>query len=136
MTDLPEWFRSMHSALDDRMGLEMWEVSPERVVGRMPVQGNTQPVGVWHGGASCVLAETLASIGAVAAVRPDKVAYGIEINATHHLTATAGHVTGTATALRIGRTLMTYEVVLVDDADRRICTARVTCMAASASNGS
>ena len=78
-----------------------------------------------------MLAETLGSIGAMAAVQPDRVAYGIEINATHHLTATAGHVTGTATALRIGRTLLTYEVVLVDDDDRRICTARITCMAAS-----
>ncbi len=131
MTDLPAWFTGMHSALDNRMGLEMLEVSADRVVGRMPVAGNTQPMGLWHGGASCVLAETLASVAAVAAVQPDRVAYGIEINATHHRPVATGYVTGTATALRIGRTLLSYGVVLVDDEDRRVCTARVTCMAAA-----
>jgi len=109
----------------------MLEVSADRVVGRMPVAGNTQPMGLWHGGASCVLAETLASVAAVAAVQPDRVAYGIEINATHHRPVATGYVTGTATALRIGRTLLSYGVVLVDDEDRRVCTARVTCMAAA-----
>jgi len=131
MTDLPAWFTGMHSALDNRMGLEMLEVSADRVVGRMPVAGNTQPMGLWHGGASCVLAETLASVAAVAAVQPDRVAYGIEINATYHRPVATGYVTGTATALRIGRTLLSYGVVLVDDEDRRVCTARVTCMAAA-----
>ncbi len=81
---LPDWASALTSALDSRMGLELLEVSAERVVGRMPVEGNTQPFGLWHGGASCVLAETLASIGATAHGMPAKVAVGVDLNATHH----------------------------------------------------
>jgi len=103
------------------------ELTAERVVGRMPVQGNTQPMGLWHGGASCVLAETLASIGAAAYALPDRLAFGVDINATHHRSASTGWVVATATALRLGRTVVTYEVVILDDNGQRICTARVTC---------
>jgi len=129
---VPPWFSRMHSALDDKLGLEVLELTAERVVGRMPVAGNTQPMGLWHGGASCVLAETLASIGAAAHALPDRLAFGVDINATHHRSASSGWVTGTATALRLGRTVVSYEVVLVDDAEERICTARVTCQVAPA----
>jgi 1,4-dihydroxy-2-naphthoyl-CoA hydrolase len=124
---LPTDDPSLISALDNKMGLELLELSAERVVGRMPVQGNTQPFGLWHGGASCVLAETLASLGSYAAGRPDRVGVGVDLNATHHRPARSGWVTGTATALRLGRTVVSYEVVLVDDAGARLCTARVTC---------
>jgi len=117
----------MHSALDAKMGLEVLELSAERVVGRMPVAGNTQPMGLWHGGASCVLAETLASIGAAAHALPDRIAFGVDINATHHRPAAEGFVTGTATALRLGRTVASSEIVLVGGAGDRLCTARVTC---------
>ena len=123
----PAWYAGMTSALDAKMGLEVLELTPERVVGRMPVEGNTQPMGLWHGGASCVLVETLGSIGAAAHAQPDRVAVGVDINATHHRSVRSGWVTGTATALRLGRTVTSYEVVLVDDEGRRVCTARLTC---------
>jgi len=119
---------ALASALDAKMGLQLTEVSAERVVGRMPVEGNTQPTGLWHGGASCVLAETLASVAASVAVAP-RAAYGVELNATHLRPGRSGWITGTATAVRIGRTLLTYNVELVDDEGRQICQARVTCMA-------
>lgn len=131
-SQLPDWFTRMHSALDSKMELELLEVTPERVVGRMPVAGNTQPMGLWHGGASCVLAETLASIGAAAYALPDRLAFGVDINATHHKSVRDGFVTGTATALRLGRSVATYEIVLVDDTGDRICTARVTCQVTEA----
>jgi 1,4-dihydroxy-2-naphthoyl-CoA hydrolase len=121
------------SALDGKMGFELLELTPERVVGRMPVQGNTQPFGLWHGGASCVLAETLASLGSYAYGAPDRVGVGVDLNATHHRTARSGWVTGTATALRLGRTVVNYEVVLTDDTGDRLCTARVTCQMVGAS---
>ena len=124
---VPAWYAGMTSALDAKMGLEVLELTPERVVGRMPVEGNTQPMGLWHGGASCVLVETLGSIGAAAHAQPDRVAVGVDINATHHRSVRSGWVTGTATALRLGRTVTSYEVVLVDDEGRRVCTARLTC---------
>lgn len=124
---VPAWYAGMTSALDTKMGLEVLELTPERVVGRMPVEGNTQPMGLWHGGASCVLVETLGSIGAAAHAQPARVAVGVDINATHHRSVRTGWVTGTATALRLGRSVVSYEVVLVDDEGRRVCTARLTC---------
>jgi len=114
-------------ALNDKMGFELLKITPEEVVGRMPVAGNTQPYGLWHGGASCVLAETLASLGSFMHAQPERVSVGVDINATHHRSVTAGWVTGTATALRLGNTVASYEIVITDDADRRVCTARVTC---------
>jgi uncharacterized protein (TIGR00369 family) len=118
-------------ALNDKMGFELLKITPEEVIGRMPVAGNTQPYGLWHGGASCVLAETLASLGSFMYAQPEKVSVGVDINATHHRSVTAGFVTGTATALHLGRTLASYGIVLVDDAGKRVCTARVTCQLVS-----
>lgn len=134
---IPDWYASgeafPHDRLNEKMGFEAIEVSAERTVGRMPVEGNTQPMGIWHGGATCVLAESLASIAAFAHAREHgKVAMGIEINATHHRPGTSGWITGVATAVRLGRQLATYEVVLSDDADNRVATARVTCVIADA----
>jgi uncharacterized protein (TIGR00369 family) len=114
--------------LGEKMGIDLTEVSPERVVGRMPVAGNTQPFGLMHGGASVVLAETLGSLGAMLHAGEDRIAVGIEINATHHRAARAGFVTGTATPLLLGRTLATYDVVITDDDGNRVCTCRITCL--------
>ena len=116
------------AGLAARMGIEVIEASAERVVGRMPVDGNTQPYGLLHGGASCVLAESLGSTGASLHAGPGRIAMGVEINATHHSPATEGHVTGVATRLHGGRTLAAYEIVITDDAGRRVCTSRLTCM--------
>src|ERR1700760_3396461 len=92
-----------HSTLIERMRIEVTEASPDLVRGTMPVDGNTQPYGLLHGGASCVLAETLGSVGAAMhAARFEKIAVGIEINATHHRGVTDGTVTGTATPLHLG----------------------------------
>jgi len=116
--------------LGERMGVKLLEASAERVVGTMPVEGNTQPYGLLHGGASCVLAETLGSVGAVlhgqTVDRP--FAVGVDINATHHKGVRSGLVTGVATPVHRGRTMVTYEVVITDELDERICTARLTCL--------
>jgi uncharacterized protein (TIGR00369 family) len=110
----------------DRMGIEILEVSAERIVGTLPVDGNMQPFGLLHGGASCVLAESLGSIGASLHAHPG-YAVGVDINATHHRAVRDGVVTGVATAVHLGRTVACYEVVISDDQDRRVCTARITC---------
>jgi uncharacterized protein (TIGR00369 family) len=115
-------------ALSQTMGLEYLEVTSTRVVGRMPVRGNTQPYGLLHGGASCVLAETLGSIGAALHAGRGRFAVGVDINATHHRAATGGWVTGVATQVHGGRSTASYEVVITDDEGHRICTARITCM--------
>ncbi|WP_433258811.1 PaaI family thioesterase [Streptosporangium sp. CA-135522] len=110
------------------MGIEITEATPERVVGRMPVEGNVQLYGVLHGGASCVLAETLGSTGASLHAGAGRMAVGVEISATHHRPAGSGHVTGVATLLHGGRTLATYDIEITDDQGRRVCTSRLTCM--------
>lgn len=115
------------SALDQRMGITFLEVSPERVVGRMPVKGNTQPFGLLHGGASCVLAESLGSTAAALHGGPGRVPLGVDINATHHRAARDGYVTGVATPAHRGRSFATYDVVISDDDGQRVCTARITC---------
>jgi 1,4-dihydroxy-2-naphthoyl-CoA hydrolase len=113
--------------LNEKMGIQLTEISAERVVGTMPVEGNTQPYGLLHGGASVVLAETLGSVGSAVHAHPDKLSVGIEINATHHRSATSGTVTGVATAIHLGRTTATYEVVISDERGKRVCTSRITC---------
>jgi uncharacterized protein (TIGR00369 family) len=120
----------MSGTLAERMGITLVEASPERIVGTMPVEGNTQPFGLLHGGASCVLAETLGSIGSFLhgsrIGRP--LAVGVDINATHHAAARAGIVTGVATPLRLGKTITSYEIIISDEGGERICTARLTCL--------
>lgn len=112
--------------LIDRMGIRFQEATPERLVGTMPVEGNTQVAGFLHGGASCVLAETLGSVGAFLHVWPGGLALGTDINATHHRSVRSGTVTGVATAITLGRTLTSHEVVISDEEGRRLCTARIT----------
>ena len=114
--------------LVERMGIAILEATAQRVVGTMPVTGNTQPYGLLHGGASCVLAETLGSLGSALHAGLERVTVGIEISATHHRAASAGQVTGIASLLDGGRTTTTYEVVISDEAGRRVRTSRLTCL--------
>lgn len=118
----------MIGTLAERMQIEITELSAQRAVGRMPVAGNTQPAGLLHGGASAALAETLASIAATVHAGPGRAAVGMDLNATHHRGAREGWVTGTATALHLGRRTAAYEVVVEDESGRRLCTSRLTCM--------
>ena len=115
-------------ALDKKMGIEILEASPQRLVATMPVEGNTQPVGLLHGGANVVLAESLGSIGTQLHAGPDRRIVGVDINATHHKSATSGLVTGVATPVSLGKTLCCYEVVITNESGERTCTARITCL--------
>ena len=113
-------------ALAARMGIELVELSAERAVARMPVEGNTQPIGLLHGGAHVVLAESLGSMAANVHAHPAGYAVGIELNASHHLSIREGWVTGTATAVKLGSTLVTHEVKMTDDDGRLLSTVRIT----------
>ncbi len=123
-------FANPGGTLGERLGIEIVEATPARVVGTMPVEGNTQPYGLLHGGASCALAETLGSVGAMlhGLEIGRTFAVGVDINATHHKAARSGLVTGVATAVHRGRTLATYEVVITDVDGDRVCSARITCL--------
>ncbi|MEV5483188.1 MULTISPECIES: PaaI family thioesterase [Streptomyces] len=124
--DLPALFSAGH--LGERMSVHVTEAAPERVVGTMPVEGNTQPYGLLHGGASAVLAETLGSVGSMLHGGPTKIAVGVDLNCTHHRGARSGLVTGVATPVHRGRSTATYEIVITDEQDKRVCTARLTCL--------
>jgi uncharacterized protein (TIGR00369 family) len=115
-------------ALDQKMGIKILEAEPGRIVGTMPVEGNTQPMGLLHGGASVVLAESLGSIGTSLHAGPERKIVGVDINATHHKSATTGLVTGVATAISLGKTLCSWEIVITNEAGERTCTARITCL--------
>nr|WP_228255300.1 hotdog fold thioesterase [Ornithinimicrobium avium] len=111
-----------------RMGMEILEVGVERTVARMPVEGNTQPYGLLHGGASAALAETLGSIASALHAGEGRIAVGLDLSATHHRAVREGWVIGVATPLSLGRSVASYEIVVSDDDGRRVCTARLTCL--------
>ncbi|MDR6971300.1 hotdog fold thioesterase [Leifsonia shinshuensis] len=112
--------------LDVKMGVRILEQSAERVVATMPVEGNRQSFGLLHGGASVAFAEALGSWAAVIHAGPGRSAVGVDINATHHRAARSGVVTGVATAIRLGRTIASHEIVITDEEGNRLCTARIT----------
>ncbi len=121
--------------LIERMGIELVETTPERLIATMPVEGNTQPYGLLHGGASVVLAESLGSIGSAIHAGPNRIVVGTDINATHHRAARSGLVTGVATPISLGNTLCSWEVVVTDEDGRRVCTSRITCLVREAPPG-
>jgi uncharacterized protein (TIGR00369 family) len=129
MVDFMEVLRERgRGSLDKKMGIEIIEASPERLVGTMPVEGNTQPLGLLHGGANVVLAESLGSVGTQLHAGPHRRIVGVDINATHHKSATSGIVTAVATAITLGKTLCSYNVEITNENGERTCTARITCL--------
>ncbi len=116
------------TGLAERLGIEIRELTPTRVVATMPVDERTrQPFGILHGGASVALAETVASIGALMNVDLDtQRAVGIEINANHLRALTDGIVTATATPIHVGRTTQVWSIQIADEAGRPVCVSRCT----------
>ncbi len=124
-----EWVaRRGMGALADKMGMEFTEFTVERCVATMPVEGNTQPVGLMHGGAYVVLGESLGSMAANLHAGPGRLAVGVDINATHTRSATSGLVTGVCTPVHLGRSVTVHEIVVSDDQGRRCSTIRITNM--------
>jgi uncharacterized protein (TIGR00369 family) len=119
----PSGRHDIHELLD----VEVIEAGPARVVLRLPVTWKVhQPYGILHGGVSALLAESAASFGASLAAGRERQVVGIELNASHLRSVRDGHLTATATPLRVGRTVQVWSIVLTDDAERTICAARCT----------
>ena len=122
----PPWTIELGS-LDNKLGIVVLEQSAQRVVATMPVIGNTQSFGLLHGGASMAFGEALGSWAAVIhASSLGKMAVGLDISGTHHRAVRDGVVTGVATALQLGKTVTSHEVVITDEAGARLCTVRIT----------
>jgi 1,4-dihydroxy-2-naphthoyl-CoA hydrolase len=115
-------------ALAERMGMEFLEFTLERSVATMPVEGNTQPVGLMHGGAYVVLAESLGSMAANLHAGPGRLAVGVDINATHTRSARSGVVTGVCTPIHLGNSITVHEIAVSDEQGRRLSTVRITNM--------
>lgn len=115
-------------ALAERMGMRLLECTPDRVVLDMPVEGNTQPFGLLHGGANAVLAETAGSIGAAMHAGEGKMVVGLDLTCTHHRATRSGTVRATAEPLALGRTITSYSIAIHDDSGRLVCSARLTCL--------
>ncbi len=112
--------------LAESMGIKLQEVSAEKTIGTMPVAGNRQPLGLLNGGASAVLAETLGSIAANVHAYPSHVAVGIDLQISHHRPAVDGEVTGTATALHLGKSLGTYIIEIRDTNQKMTASAKLS----------
>ena len=109
-----------------KMGIDLLELGAERSIARMPVEGNRQVVGLLHGGAHVVLAESLGSMSSAIHAGPNRIAVGIEINATHSRSVTEGWVEATCEALVLGRTLATHQITIRDEQGNRRSTVRMT----------
>lgn len=130
---LPEEYAEQQ--LNDKLGLVVVEASPERVVATMPVKGNLQPYGLLHGGANASIAESVGSICAALNAGEGRAAMGLELSCAHHRAVREGMVTAVATPTHVGRGTITSEIVITDDAGRRTCTARLTCIVRDAPPG-
>ena len=119
----------MTGTLMERMGMEVVEASSQRTVVKMPVAGNTQPAGLLHGGATAALAETAGSIAALSHLNGSGAAVGIELNISHHSSIRDGYVLATATPLKLGKTIASYQITVTSVADEKlISSARLSCM--------
>jgi 1,4-dihydroxy-2-naphthoyl-CoA hydrolase len=111
------------------LGIEVTEVGDDYIKARMPVDERTkQPFGLLHGGASCVLAETLGSIASTLCIDPTKeMAVGVEINANHLRPASKGYVTGVVKPLYVGKTMHVWNIEIFNDDHKQVCASRLTC---------
>ncbi|MFT4737278.1 MAG: 1,4-dihydroxy-2-naphthoyl-CoA hydrolase [Paraglaciecola sp.] len=112
----------------DHLGIKYTEIGKDYLVGTMPVDQRTkQPLGLLHGGASVVLAETLGSIAASLVLNPaTHYAVGLEINANHIKSATSGFVTGTCKAVHVGKGTHVWSIEIKNEEDQLVCVSRIT----------
>jgi uncharacterized protein (TIGR00369 family) len=130
-TDAPAWLPTgAICELDEKLGIRIVDWDPQRLVARMPVEGNRQPYGLLHGGATCALVEMVGSYAAALSAGPDAQVVGIELNASYHRAATSGEVTAVCTPAGsdAGLPVRTFDIEVFDDGDRLTSTARLTCM--------
>jgi uncharacterized protein (TIGR00369 family) len=126
---VPEWYAAVPmSGLPTTLGIEILELSGERVVATMPVDARTrQPFGILHGGASIALAETVASFGATASIDRERyLAVGQEINGNHLRPKTSGIVRATGVPVHVGRSTQVWSIEIADEEGRLVCISRCT----------
>jgi len=138
VTDVTENLKEIGmGALAERMGLEYLSATIDErgyatVTASMPVEGNTQPYGLLHGGANAVLAESIGSVASGITAHTlfgeGHIVVGIDLNCTHHKSARSGLVVGVARIISAGKTIISSQIEIKDTDNRLICTARLTCV--------
>ncbi len=118
--------RESSGPLMDKLGIEWLEIGQRRVVARIPVEGNTQPYGVLHGGATAALCETVASLGTAFLAGVEKFTVGLALSVEHLRAVRKGHITATGVPLRVGRTTAVWDMRVHDDAGRLVAVSRLT----------
>lgn len=122
-----EFNPSTKGTIMEVLGIEFETATAQQVVATMPVDHRThQPFGILHGGASVVLAETVASVGAALNAGPGRTAVGMEINANHMRPKRSGRVRAVGTPAHVGRNTTVWEVRISDEQDRLVCLSRCT----------
>lgn len=114
--------------MGEHIGIEFTALGPDFLKGQMPVDARTrQPYGLLHGGASCVLAETLGSVASAMVIDPSTfICVGLEINANHIRGVREGLVTGTATPLHLGSSTHVWDIKIHDEREKLVCVSRLT----------
>ena len=110
----------------ERIGIEWLDIGLERVVARIPVEGNTQVYGQLHGGATAALCESVGSIGTAVATGLEKVVVGVQLSVNHLRAVSEGFITATGVPLRVGRTLALWDMRVHDEQQRLIASATLT----------
>jgi len=119
--------RRRRNTLNGLMGIRITEIGGDYLRAVMPVDERTrQPMGILHGGASMVLAESIGSTGSYLAIAPDQRCVGLEINANHIRSIANGWVTGTGRPIHIGGSTHVWDIRITDENERLICIARLT----------
>jgi 1,4-dihydroxy-2-naphthoyl-CoA hydrolase len=117
---------SQAGTLIEKIGLKWLEVGPERIVARIPVESNTQPYGLLHGGATAALCETIGSLGAALVAGAESLPVGIELNVNHIRSVREGYVTATGVPLHSGRRTAVWDMQVRDEGGRLVAVARLT----------
>ncbi|MDR0779601.1 MAG: hotdog fold thioesterase [Pseudomonadales bacterium] len=125
---LSEANRLMAGTMCEHLGMALTEIGADYLVGRLPVDERTrQYMGIIHGGASVVLAETLGSIGALLCCPPGLHVVGLDINANHLRAGHPPYVIGTARPLHLGASTMVWDIRITDAEGKLVCVSRLTC---------
>jgi 1,4-dihydroxy-2-naphthoyl-CoA hydrolase len=126
-----DFFKSVSMpSMGDFLGIEVTEIGDDFITARMPVNERTiQPFGLLHGGASCVLAETLGSVAGTFCVDATKqTIVGVEINANHIRSARSGYVYGTVKPIHVGKTTQVWNIEIVNEEKQLVSVSRLTCV--------
>ena len=125
-----ENFKDSSVNMDKHLDVQIVEIGDDFIVGRMPVVEKTkQPYGILHGGASCVLAESIGSTAAALTLDgAKKYPVGIEINANHISSPTDGHVYAKAAPVHVGGSTSVWNIDITDDQEKRVCFVRFTAL--------